>query len=87
MKVKTDHGTYDVPAITFKARRELHKLELGAITADGQIKPEAFYDVLDWVLNYAFDDPEKSLGKLDDNGIDAVLMSIYNAYKNIDEKK
>jgi hypothetical protein len=76
MKVKTDHGTYEVRDITFKARRELHKLEVKAITKDGEINTEKFFDVLDWVLNFGFSDPEKDLGKLDDNAIDSVLMSI-----------
>ena len=87
MKVKTDHGTFDVPDITFKSRRELHKLELQAVSITGEVKPEKFYDVLEWILNFAFDDPEKSLGKLDDNNIDSVLMSIYNAYKEPNAKK
>ena len=87
MKVKTDHGTFEVRDITFKARRELHKLEVKAITKDGDINTEKFFDVLDWVLNFAFSDPEKSLGKLDDNDIDAVLMSVYNAYKEPNPKK
>ena len=87
MKVKTDNGTFDVPDITFKARRQLHHLEVKAITKDGEIDTAKFFDVLDWILNYAFTDPEKSLGKLDDNDIDTVLMSIYNAYKDVNQKK
>ena len=87
MKVKTDHGAFDVPNITFKARRELHKLEVKAITKEGEINTEKFFDVLDWVLNFGFSDPEKDLGKLDDNDIDAVLMSVYNAYKEPNPKK
>ena len=38
MKVKTDHGTFEVRDITFKARRELHKLEVKAITQEGKLK-------------------------------------------------
>ena len=37
MKVKTDTGTFDVPEITFKARRQLHQLEVKAITKEGEI--------------------------------------------------
>ncbi len=87
MKVKTDHGTFEVRDITFKARRELHKLEVKAITKEGEINTEKFFDVLDWVLNFGFSDPEKDLGKLDDNAIDSVLMSVYNAYKDPNPKK
>ena len=87
MKVKTDHGTFEVRDITFKARRELHKLEVRAITQDGVVDTPKFFDVLDWILNYAFPNPEKELGTLDDNEIDAILMSIYNAYKEPNPKK
>ncbi|MDB2505772.1 hypothetical protein N9X04_00100 [bacterium] len=87
MKVKTEHGTFDVPDISFKSRRELHKLEVGAITDKGVIDTAQFLNVLDWILNYSFTDPEKQLGKLDDNAIDEVLMAIYNAYKEPNKKK
>lgn len=87
MKVKTDYGTFDVPDISFKSRRELHKLEVGAITDKGVVDTAQFLNVLDWILNYSFTDPEKQLGKLDDNAIDEVLMAIYNAYKEPNKKK
>jgi|TARA_R110000824_G_scaffold108603_1_gene255748 hypothetical protein len=87
MTVKTDHGNFNVNPITFKARRELHKLELKAVSATGEINASKFFDVLDWVLNFAFADPESKLGKLDDNAIDSVLMKIYNAYKEPSKKK
>ena len=56
MKIKTDHGTFDVPEITFKARRELHQLEVKAITKEGDIDTAKFFDVLDWITNYSFTD-------------------------------
>jgi len=87
MKVKTDHGTFDVTDITFKARRDLHKLEVRAVGTDGAIDTPRFFDVLDWVLNYGFSDPEGQLGKLDDNAIDEVLMQAYNEYKEPSKKK
>ena len=87
MKVKTEHGTFDVPSISFKSRRDLHKLEVGAITDKGVIDTAQFLNVLDWILNYSFTDPETQLGKLDDNAIDEVLMAIYNAYKEPNKKK
>ena len=87
MKVKTEHGTFDVPEITFKSRRELHQLEVKAITKKGEIDTAKFFDVLDWILNYAFTDPEQSLGKFDDNIIDEILMTIYNSYKDVNQKK
>jgi len=87
MTVKTKHGTFDVTDITFKARRDLHKLEVKAIGADGSIVTSKFFDVLDWILNYGFTNPEEKLGKLDDNEIDEILMKIYNDYKEPSKKK
>tara|TARA_Y100000310_G_C20225836_1_gene597874 strand:+ start:198 stop:461 length:264 start_codon:yes stop_codon:yes gene_type:complete len=87
MTVKTDHGTFDVTDITFKARRDLHKLEVRSVGLDGAIDTAKFFDVLDWVLNYAFTDPEAQLGKFDDNVIDTILMNVYNEYKEPSKKK
>ena len=87
MKVKTDNGTFDVPEITFAKRRELHYLEVKAIDKSNKLNTAKFFDVLDWILNYCFTDPEKHLGHLDDNSIDEVLMAIYNQYKEPDKKK
>ena len=87
MTVKTDRGKFDVADITFKARRDLHKLEVRAIGTDGAIDTPRFFDVLDWVMNYGFTDPEAQLGKLDDNAIDEVLMQVYNSYKEPSKKK
>lgn len=87
MTVKTDHGTFDVTDITFKARRELHRIEIKAVALDGSVDTAKFFDVIDWVLNYAFTDPEKQLAKLDDNAIDEVLMQVYNQYKEPSKKK
>ena len=87
MKVETKHGTFDVPDITFAKRRELHKLEIQSITNEAEIDRVAFFDILDFITNYAFSNPEKELGKFDDNVIDEILMSIYNAYKEVNQKK
>jgi len=87
MRVKTPHGNYEVKNITFKDRRTLHRLELQAISTDGNLKTNEFIDVLDWVMNHAFEDPEAKLSKLDDNQVDEVLMEIYNSYKGTNKKK
>jgi hypothetical protein len=87
MKVSTTHGDFVVNAISFKDRRELHKLEIQAISVDGQVETGSFYNILEWVMNFAFKNPEKEFSTLDDNQIDEVLMSVYNAYKKPSKKK
>ena len=86
MTIKTEHGTFECRELTFKDRRELHRIEVSCIK-DGNIDMEKFIVVLDWVMQFAFDDPEAILGKLDDNQIDQVLIAIYNGYKEPSKKK
>ena len=86
MTVKTSHGSFEIRELTFKDRRELHRLEVKTYKEE-EIDIEKYYDVLEWVMVFAFKDPEKSLGKLDDNAIDDVLSSVYQEYKGINKKK
>ena len=55
MKVSTTHGDFVVNAISFKDRRELHKLEIQAISVDGQVETGSFYNILEWVVLDAVD--------------------------------
>ena len=87
MTVKTEHGEYECRDITFKDRRALHRLEISAVGVDGVVESSKFYYVLEWIMDFAFDDAEKALSHLDDNQIDIVLMDIYNQYKVGDKKK
>jgi|TARA_R110001583_G_scaffold45091_1_gene142416 hypothetical protein len=86
MTVKTDHGEFEVNPLTFKDRRVLHGMEVKSIK-DGDVDLSTFYHVLNWIMDFAFDDPEKSLGNLEDNQIDEVLLAIYNKYKEPSKKK
>ena len=86
MIVKTDHGEFDVKDLTFRDRRTLHSLEIQS-TTDGEFDISKFYNVLGWVMEFAFDDPEIALGKLGDNEIDEVLLAVYNQYKEPSKKK
>ena len=86
MIVKTDHGEFDVKDLTFRDRRTLHSLEIQSAT-DGEFDISKFYNVLNWVMEFAFDDPEKALDKLGDNEIDEVLLAVYNQYKEPSKKK
>jgi hypothetical protein len=87
MKVSTAHGDYTVNAISFKDRRTLHRMELNSINTDESVSQSGFMDLMDWIMEFAFDDPEKVLGKLADNEVDEVLIAVYNAYKEPPKKK
>tara|TARA_B100001250_G_C19598452_1_gene699505 strand:- start:467 stop:727 length:261 start_codon:yes stop_codon:yes gene_type:complete len=86
MTVKTPHGDFEIRELSFKDRRELHRLEVKSFK-DGELDIEKYYDVLEWVMAFAFKDPEKSLGKLDDNAIDEILSAVYSEYKGMNKKK
>lgn len=88
MTIKTDHGSFEVRELTFADRRVLHRLEIKAVDLKtGEMDTSEFYEVLEWVMNKAFKDPEKELAALDDNKIDEVLIAIYNRYKQGVAKK
>ena len=86
MVVKTPHGDFEVSPITFSERRKLHKKEV-KVYWDEELNTDAYYDLLDWIMNKAFRNPEKSLGKLEDHQVDEVLSAIYQEYKGISKKK
>ena len=87
MTVKTKHGEFECRELTFKDRRKLHRLEVTTLDADGSINLEKYYDVMEFVMTYAFSNPEAELGHLEDTEIDTVLSEIYNRYKNPPKKK
>ncbi|MAK37723.1 MAG: hypothetical protein CMC15_16305 [Flavobacteriaceae bacterium] len=88
MTVKTDHGQFEVSDITFAQRRAMHRIEIGAVQGSEDVDPVKFYELLEHVREIAFgDDAEKHLSKLNDNEIDAVLIAIYNAYREGVSKK
>ena len=87
MTIKTEHGKFECRDLTFKDRRALHRLEVQAIDKDGNFQQDKYYDVIEWVIESAFADPEKDLSHLDDVQIDLVLTEIYTAYKKPPKKK
>ncbi|HCV03310.1 MAG TPA: hypothetical protein DG048_11735 [Pseudoalteromonas sp.] len=88
MTLKTDHGSFEIRDLTFADRRKLHRMELNAIDLNtNEINHEKFYDLLEWVMNFAFDNPEEQFAKLDDNQIDEILIAAYNFYKEGVSKK
>ena len=64
----------------------MHGIEIASVK-NGEVDFKTFYQVLDWVMDFSFDNPEEALNGLDDNQIDEVLLAIYNAYKKPSKKK
>ena len=87
MTVKTKHGDFECRELTFKKRRELHRLEIGALGADGQINLDKYYDVMEFIMSYAFVSAADSLGKLEDAKLDTGLSAIYTRNKKTHKKK
>jgi len=88
MQIKTPHGQFDVRSITFGERRELHRLEINSIDSKNQdVSISKYYELLEWVMNKAFEDPEAVLKDFDDNQIDEILTAIYTEYKAPSKKK
>ena len=87
MTVKTDHGSFEVRELTFRDRRELHRLEVDSVDSENELKMDRFFAILDWVMNFAFKKPVEILGKFDDSTIDEILIAVYNAYKEPSKKK
>ena len=54
MTVKTPHGKFECRDLTFKDRRDLHKLEIQAVSTEGEVNTAQFYSVLEWVMEFAF---------------------------------
>ena len=87
-KIKTKHGEFDIKPLTFKERRELHRLEIETANINGESMDYGKYLVLiDWVLLKALITPDLILEKFDDNQIDDIGSEIYNFYKNTSKKK
>ena len=84
--IKTPHGEFEIRPITFGERRELHRLEM-KVFWDDEIERDANFDLLNWCMTKAFQDPEETLKDLDDAQIDEVLNEVYLEYKGLTKKK
>ena len=89
MTVKTPHGSFDVRDITFADRRKMHRFEIESIEG-GEVSMSKYFDLIEWVMIYAWDgedNVEKALKKFDNNQIDEIVTAVYQAYKDVDQKK
>mgnify|MGYP001192305430 FL=1 len=84
--LKTKHGEFNVNAIEFGERREMHRLEMKVYWKD-EFNQDAYFNLLNYVMNLAFDNPSKALANFDDVQIDEILNDIYTYYKSISKKK
>lgn len=88
MKLKTDHGDFEIRELTFADRRKIHRMEVAAIDLKtGEMNNDKFYDMLDHIMNFSFTNPEKLFAEMDDNVIDEILIAAYNKYKSGVSKK
>ena len=89
MTLKTDHGTFEIRDLTFKDRRKLHRFELSALDMQtNEMITDKFYDMLEWIMSFAFRTPEQTFKDMDDTTVDEILIAAYNQYKaGVSKKK
>ena len=78
MKVKALGEEYQVKDITYKERRDLHRLNAKAFW-DGKINPDNYYDVLEKVAEIS-GLGEKDFKDLSMVEIDQVLQEVFTQY-------
>ena len=82
MKVKALGKEYQVKDITYKERRDLHRLNAKAFW-DGKVNPDNYYDVLEKVAEIS------GLGEDDFKGlsmteIDQILQEVFTQYMGLE---
>lgn len=85
MKIKALGKEYEIKDITYKERRELHRINATAFW-DGKVKPESYYDVLEKVAEISgLGEPEFSgLSMVE---IDQVLQEAFTAYMGLSKNE
>mgnify|MGYP003132533433 CR=1 FL=1 len=83
MKVKALGKEYQVKDITYKERRDLHRLNAKAFW-DGKVNPDNYYDVLEKVAEIS------GLGEDDFKGlsmteIDQILQEVFTQYMGLEK--
>tara|TARA_R110002020_G_scaffold469995_2_gene695450 strand:+ start:1992 stop:2258 length:267 start_codon:yes stop_codon:yes gene_type:complete len=81
MKVKALGKEYQVKDITYKERRNLHRLNAKAFW-DGKVNPDNYYDVLEKVAEISGLD-EKEFKDLSMTEIDQVLQEVFTEYMGL----
>ena len=83
MKVKALGKEYQVKDITYKERRDLHRLNAKAFW-DGKVNPDNYYDVLEKVAEISGlgEDDFKSLSMTE---IDQILQELFTQYMGLEK--
>ena len=83
MKVKALGKEYQVKDITYKERRDLHRLNAKAFW-DGKVNPDNYYDVLEKVAEISGlgEDDFKSLSMTE---IDQILQEVFTNYMGLEK--
>lgn len=84
MIIKALGKEYNIKEITYKERRELHRLNAKAFW-DGKINPDNYYDVLERVAEIA-GIGETELNGLSMTDVDQVLQTIFKEYMGLEKK-
>tara|TARA_B100001939_G_scaffold130285_1_gene113077 strand:+ start:713 stop:979 length:267 start_codon:yes stop_codon:yes gene_type:complete len=84
MIIKALGKEYNIKEITYKERRELHRLNAKAFW-DGKINPDNYYDVLERVAEIA-GVGETELNGLSMTEVDQVLQTIFKEYMGLEKK-
>lgn len=85
MEIKALGKTFVIKEITYKERRELHRINAKAFW-DGKINPDNYYDVLEKVAEIS------GLGEQNFKGlsmieVDQVLQAVFNEYMGLEKKE
>tara|TARA_R100001510_G_C7582588_1_gene155052 strand:+ start:37 stop:303 length:267 start_codon:yes stop_codon:yes gene_type:complete len=85
MEIKALGKKYEIKEITYKERRELHRINAKAFW-DGKINPDNYYDVLEKVAEIS------GLGEQNFKGlsmieVDQVLQAVFNEYMGLEKKE
>ncbi len=83
MKVKALGKEYQVKDISYKQRRDLHKVNAKAFW-DGKIDPESYYDVLEKVAEIS-GLGEKDFKDLSMVEVDQVLQQVFSDYMGLEK--
>ena len=83
MKVKALDKEYQVKDITYKERRDLHRLNAKAFW-DGKINPDSYYDVLEKVAEISGlgEEDFKDLSMVE---VDQVLQQVFTDYMGLEK--
>ena len=85
MEIKALGKKYEIKEITYKERRELHRINAKAFW-DGKINPDNYYDVLEKVAEIS-GLGEQNFKDLSMIEVDQVLQAVFNEYMGLEKKE